>query len=390
MSNVLVSIIGDQPAPNIFLIRDKTFQHIDSYIFIITDLMEKKKRLDHLLRALAIPINKFRKIKITADKLSAIKQELDTLKLLDTNDQYHVNISSGSKIMSIGVYNYFTQENLKERSRLYYLSIREDAIIQVYPEKKNRIPLSYRISVKEYLTSHGVRVNDCKGIGIPFRSFEIAEKFRKLLAANPILSNGITFRKSIGELRKHFNDHNQVSITLGPDSNFLTLIEEISFIRQQADQLSKEEVEYLIGGWFEEWVYYYIKKQFQLTDATILGSVKIQRLGQTDNYGKNEFDIMFTYKNALYVIECKSGLGGYNNAKRLFDASVHRLAALRNDFGLKVRTSFITLSKTLRNPKGILKPAIKSRAILLDINFLDGFDLEKTTERWVAQILGGH
>ena len=62
MEHVLVSIIGDQTAPNLFLIQDEAFQHITRYLFITTQQMEEQQKVDHLIVALRLNRNQYQKI----------------------------------------------------------------------------------------------------------------------------------------------------------------------------------------------------------------------------------------------------------------------------------------------------------------------------------------
>ncbi|MEZ5038497.1 MAG: DUF1887 family CARF protein [Saprospiraceae bacterium] len=396
MPEIFVTIIGDQPAPNIFLIKDKTFQDISHYIFITSELMEEKNRLAHLLNAVSIPKEKYSIVQISPNNLYAIRQKLDTLALKEGNNNYHVNITSGSKMMSIGIFNYFTQPSLANRSALYYISIRDHHFLQIFPEAEHRaIQLSHKISLNEYLNSYGIRVNETRDSSLPVYSRKLAEKIHDLFLSNaPILPFNKKFSHLISDLRNYAKEEEKkakgpLEISIKDDQKWSTLISMSGFLPQSSGRLNADEIQYLIGGWFEEWTYYQLKAALGLETSAIGCSMQLQRVEAIGDFSKNEFDVLFTYQNQLYVLECKSGLGGgYPGAKRMFDQAAHRLAAIRSDFGLKVHTSFLTLSTDLRKNAQLLKPAIENRSLSLNIQTLDQKDLSESPSLWVKKITG--
>ena len=84
--------------------------------------------------------------------------------------------------------------------------------------------------------------------------------------------------------------------------------------------LVRSELEYLTGGWFEEYVYYMVKKHIQPQDLSI--GIKIFSNGVRHN---NELDVVFTKGNKLYVIECKTGV----QTERMFNEIVYKLCAIK-------------------------------------------------------------
>ena len=83
--------------------------------------------------------------------------------------------------------------------------------------------------------------------------------------------------------------------------------------------LDQRELEYLTGGWFEEYVYYLVKKYIKPQDIAI--GVVISRQGVKHN---NELDVVFTKGNKLFVIECKTGV----QTERLFNEIVYKVCAI--------------------------------------------------------------
>lgn len=397
MTTTFITIIGDQPAPNIFLIKDRAFQDIDHYIFITTTLMESRNRLEHLLAALAIPRDCYEVLTISPNNLSAIRASLNALDLEKRTGNYHINITSGSKMMAIGVFNYFMTESLVTRSKFYYISIRDRHFLQIFPEQEYRaIKLSHQIGLTEYLRSYGISINGNTKLFEPKYPKEIADVFFKhYLDESNFTGLDKPLQYIASDLRNHFKKCENQQRNKGPvlikvedDPNWKELIVQTGFPIREEGLLDKEDVQYLTGTWFEEWVYFQIRDYLRLNGAIIGCSIQLQRSGLESNLGKNEFDLLFIFKNELYVIECKSGLAkGYPAAKRMFDQAAHRLAALRSDFGLKVNTIFVTLSKDLRKNVTALKPAIENKALSLNIQVLDRQDFTDEPDIWIWKII---
>ena len=105
-----------------------------------------------------------------------------------------------------------------------------------------------------------------------------------------------------------------------PVRNLSELLSHLRFVPQKSNQLTKEEVEYITGGWFEEYTYHRVRHQVKPDDITI--GVHISRGSTAHN---NELDVVYAKNNHLYVIECKTGV----DSNRMFNEIVYKVCALR-------------------------------------------------------------
>ena len=97
-------------------------------------------------------------------------------------------------------------------------------------------------------------------------------------------------------------------------------LEFISYPIKNVDIIDKYDIRYITGGWFEEYVYYLIKDILKPTDIQI--GVLIRETRETN---MNDLDVVFTLGNKLFVIECKTGVGG----RSLFSQIVYKASALK-------------------------------------------------------------
>jgi hypothetical protein len=118
-----------------------------------------------------------------------------------------------------------------------------------------------------------------------------------------------------------------------------SFLKNIGFNLKTSDKLSKYETQYLTGGWFEEYVYSVIKAQISPDDIALGVGLPITDNKQVSN---RDLDVVFTFENKLFVIECKTGIEG----EKMLAETVYKVAALKNErLGkLSAYTSIYSLS----------------------------------------------
>ncbi|MFM2392285.1 MAG: hypothetical protein RLZZ546_262, partial [Bacteroidota bacterium] len=127
--------------------------------------------------------------------------------------------------------------------------------------------------------------------------------------------------------------------------------------------LNKHEIQYLTGGWFEEWCYYQIKSKFELTDEQMgLGLI-------VNAIANNDLDVVFLLNNNLFVVECKTLLG-----RDLQQSTIYKSGALIEKFGKAAQAVLLTL-QDLREKNGDLKASIDLRARQQNVIIKDRKDI---------------
>ena len=150
---------------------------------------------------------------------------------------------------------------------------------------------------------------------------------------------------------------NTVNDTMIPIPNLSKFLEYIKFVPSKTGFLLHEELDYLTGGWFEEYVYRLIQQNVAPDDIAI--GVRID--GCTEIRHDNELDVCFIKNNQLFVIECKSGI----NSESMFNEIVYKVSSLKEVLlGLDCRSFIFSLKK---DPTGDLKKIAK----YMDVTFCD-------------------
>ncbi|MCB0643264.1 MAG: DUF1887 family protein [Phaeodactylibacter sp.] len=377
MANILVSLIGEQNAPNVFLILDPAFAQIDRHLFVTTEQMEAKKRVEYLVEACRIPAANYEKLIVPADDLNGILERFRALALDTQTNNYFVHLSGGTKLMSIALTLFFRQPAF--RSRQYYIPVGKSTCWQIYPEAEYReFDLQSGRNLRTYLRGYG---NDMEQAQALLGS----ESYTQGLFEWFVREADKTHRETINALRRQQQRATRIALPI--DEGLSTLLETIGFPMENPEALSAKEAEYLIGGWFEEWVYNGIQQVLALPDAAIGLQVKTQRFENEPDQTDREFDILFLYEQTLFIIECKTGLGGRDQAKEGLKKMLHRLAAMRRaNLGINVKTAFLTLADNLRRQR-VLHPDFTRLAEELDVCLLDRYDLLGPTDEWVQRII---
>lgn len=123
-------------------------------------------------------------------------------------------------------------------------------------------------------------------------------------------------------------------------------------------------VENIRGTWFEELVYYKVKRLLNIKDDMIGSSVKVFKDAEIE-YNDNECDVMFVHDNELFVIECKVHLSTGNQKLKL-DTALNKLGAITKNFGLKTKSYLFTLSN-LRVYKGNFSDGLVRKCEVLGV-----------------------
>lgn len=105
MSKTIVSILSEHLVPNLIFIREMEGTYSD-LLFITTPLMEQRRSGIHLEIALGLDPESVRRVVVPNDNYRAILRELEATDLPE-GQEYLVNITGGTKMMSLAVARYF-------------------------------------------------------------------------------------------------------------------------------------------------------------------------------------------------------------------------------------------------------------------------------------------
>lgn len=361
MKNLIISLVSRQTLPNVLFIKEMQTKNPKvqfQYFFIVTVQMQKK--YENILNALELKSDEVISIMVDEYNWHDInKKMLQNIKK-DEFGTILVNLTGGTKIMSLSVYKTLIENFNPKKIKFYYLPFnnKKDKYVTQLFGKGNKELISYKIKLLDYLKAYGVfpinysleeKLHPQKSTNKMYELFlkEDTEKFdfdvSKLLFELRLIRNN-------KKIKKHGHPVQ--------DEAMKKFLKFIGYPNSQS--LSYHDIAYLTGGWFEEYVYFYIKKKYQLDDDSIVFNLKLKR--------NNELDVVYVYNNDLYVIECKTGM--VDKRGSLWSSTLYKLKAIVDDFGLSANKILVTLDNKYFDENGQLNKDNSNRAKLYNIQVI--------------------
>lgn len=383
MAKVLISLVSRQRIPNVLAIMDPFFSDIDYYLFITSIRMEHAHVVNHILEATGIGDDKYKKLVVQSHSWQNI-QECLVNEGLSRSDSYYVNLTGGTKIMPLAIFSFFNTGGWQVK--YFYLPIARNVIQQIFQDRPNiEIPISFRISVKEYLVSYGLTI-EAGNFNIISKPHLVSQKILNFYLLQKSGSGVKTQFWNLTRLLRNSTDVDE-GIYLRNLPGLSDLIKSLGMPLNENDFVNFSEIKYLTGGWFEEWIYEETKQTLQLSGNEIGRNIVINWLGENQEHGRNELDVVFIYDNIIHIVECKTGLGKKQKAvSEQFTRTLNQLAVFGKEMGLRLKLIFLTLSMQLRETNGGLKEWYKARANFLDVTVIDREDMQSKYGAYLRQL----
>jgi len=368
---LLVSLVSDQTIPNILAILH--FKP-DTLLFLSTQQMERKKKIEAILetsRKRGLNFKNYKRLIVNQDSIKDCMDKLQQWAEKESIQDYEitVNLTGGTKIMAIGTYEFFRHYPCQ----MIYIPIPKNEFIVPHPPKSIMPPtkLEFRLGVIEYLTAYGLSVlnqqkaeeqgekavNRFEKTAFIYDNYiEIKDLLKFLCSELRSLEKGTINKLKKGRVIAFKSIYNQK--LNGREKDFLR---NWKFDITSKDgrfeiscSLNYDLLKYLTGGWLEEYVYTILcdLKTKGITDVQI----NLQLISPKGT--QNEFDVMFTYENALYFVECKSLDQEYDIGQGI----LYKTGALQTEFGLKVKAFLATQAKEVLDEGKNVKEHLAHRA----------------------------
>ena len=296
----LVCLVSAQTLPNFLFIKEMYIP--GDRILLITSKGGMEQHATHLEEALGwanatIHRHTFSE-KGLEDNFQAMSKELSTI--LIEGVHYVVNLTGGTKLMSLALYK--QMERMAERE-LYYMPYPRMLFCQLEGED---VEVTTHLSVADYFALYGIDFKSSHS-GCT-ASKETAKHFFLYFTTCP---KSEAFFSAMDLLRV-LRDKKQV--ILADHDGVMPVVKFFQYQTHEEGKLSRKEVEYLTGGWFEEWTYYTLKEHWGVADDCISINAHISIQNR-----QNELDVAMVLNNALYIVECKSGIDGRRMLSEILD-----------------------------------------------------------------------
>jgi len=401
MKTLLISLVSDQTVPNVQLINEFKNESTD-YQFITTKGMEDKGCRKWIETAAKISC-KGKPIVVNEFSYDDIQQRLLSFDFTGY-EKLIVNLTGGTKVMTLAAHEFFKEEG----ADIYYVTGIDKKYIKVFPGKKKiEFKINYSLSVEEYLIAYGFNVKKSEVSQV---NKDVTEKIFSMYIDKSINN----YWETINQLRS-FRSKGVKSDAM--NDNITELINQMGLTPEKSGVLNPEEVKFMTGEWFEQYIYNKVKEDFGLDESKILMGVKlnkevkdnesitVKKLLQTDDVQQaepdNEIDVIFMFNGNIYIIECKSSIidvkeveiekNGQITKKmkedNILGETIYKSDSIKNKFGLFAKSYICTLTNfadyvnngTLNetNNKKRKMEELINRASLSKVSIIDGNMLSK-------------
>ena len=279
------------------------------------------------------------------------------------HDSYVVNITGGTKLMSLAAYNIFSNKNNCE---IFYQPINQP-LQRIYP-KYEEYEITELLTLDEYIKSQGIvyKYNNACEKNYDFNK----DVYRNVIEPNRDAIKDMVAMQNNSYFRNIFKRKDTINFEEIPEEKFvtpegnkidkLTVLNVVKAFEFDVKAFTKSNLRYITGGWFEEYVYQKVKNENNIIDENIALNVQINK-----GNDHNELDVAYIKNNQLHVIECKSFLDGKEGDKILNDALYKLNAIMKSKFGIDAVSYLYTQSF-------INKESALNRASEFGIKIIDG------------------
>ena len=323
--NIIIVLVSQQTIQNVLFIKEFVKSNDDHILLISTKGMKEKE--EWIKNSLNIQ-NKYHSIIVDEYDNKDILEKLKEFDIHKYKNKY-INITGGTKLMSIETYDFFKSI---ENCHIYYIT-RGNEYKKIFPiEEENTYNFKCSVSIKEYFKAYGF---ESKESGLS----EIDKEYTYGFLEKFLETDKYDIIKKLQDERKNNSVKKKGRLNTAEVEGLNDFLSDIAFRLKNEGIISKKEIEYLTGGWFEEYIYYTLKDANIVQDTDILCGVS-KKNGMSDN----ELDIVILKENQLHIIECKTYI--CNKGKSSLPAdTVYKLDSIQKELGLFAKPYIVTLNK---------------------------------------------
>ncbi len=378
---ILLCLLSGQHVPNLLSVH-----HFmpDQLVLVETPGMLKHQAADNFLQALELGGRDFRQRSViqpldSEDCLDSVSRALQKAFERFPTDEWIINLSGGTKPMSIAAYEFFKDK----AARLVYINVpRPNELLGL--DGKPAEVCDYRPSVVEFLAGYGferrkdaqaVTEAECRARSLWPSACQIAATCpeRTLLTVGDLQDPEA--KKLWDKARKKGLELQPQHVRDLPAGVLSEIAGGLGLSLQQGalvGKLDKYGVEFLTGGWLEVFLWGLLDRC-----AADLGIWDV-RLGT--QFGKvgietdSEFDIAFMHRYRLAIVECKSGAQEHDPGADV----LHKLEAVVRQFRALLVTSYLaTTSPNVWDKDQTISPTVRNRAAIYDCRILDRHAIQR-------------
>lgn len=232
-----------------------------------------------------------------------VKQRVESL--LERQDLGNIilNVTAGTKIMSLAAYEVFRQRKLP----VFYVHPRKDLLIPLLPSGPPR-ELPDQLRLEEFFQVHGYQVTSLRRKTVARSRQQLGERLVEQVSLFSQALGPLNYLAGTAENRSTLKS-DRIPKRAWDANGFKPLVDLLvveGLLRVDNDHFifsSEEDRFFVNGGWLEEYLFSRIdriRNRFKIQDSAM--SVQVKSASGT----KNEIDVAILHNNQLFLIECKT------------------------------------------------------------------------------------
>lgn len=378
----LVCLISDQHVPNLLTVKTIRPDHL---VLVVTGRM--KKNVPWFFRALEMggldyssdPLHSILEI----SRENSVEEIICTLRSAYSkaaDREWILNITGGTKPMSIGAYMFARENRLKA---LYIVESDQYTAMDLTGSEPVYLK-DQHITATEFLAGYGY---DIRNAGDLERQNLLASKLQALGALLTEHHESKNIHRFLGRLQQ-LKEKKKAASRRAYDREGIILSDRESLwvsngeIRKQIcstfhlqengrsliGRLEPSAVEFLTGRWLEYFVYGLL---FLLAPASVRCLQVGLTMGKAGPGESNEFDVSFMTERSLCIVECKTGSQKHDARG---DAVLYKIEAIKAGLrALRVRAVLAATSTNIIDPAtGNTRQALANRSKMYDFTIING------------------
>ena len=302
MSRIHVCLVSAQPIPNLIPLKITALAPERVILLVSPDMKVQAGRLVRVIGDWKIAVEK---VPVKPFDLESMGATCATLLHKYRGDEITLNVTGGTKLMALAAFETFRAQG----KPILYVDTQHHAIRTLSPEQETRAFESV-LGVEPYLAAYGQHVVGSARATPGVTGHQLSIK--------QLVDGVTTFELALGALNRHVAPLRGVtSFPLEkeiPQEDFarpnfeklLSLFVSGGVLRLKNRRLTfqnRAAVEFISGGWLEEYVFGVVSG-LSPTDVRMGVNVEWDQRGRRPT--TNEYDVIFTAHNQLYMIECKT------------------------------------------------------------------------------------
>jgi hypothetical protein len=314
----------------------------------------------------------------------ALKTYLDDISKKIPGVEIIVNITGGTKPLSIGAY----IESEKRGLELLYIS--ESDQTKALDMMGGYKPLTHNITIAEFLGGYGYSVlNDVEMA----KEEEQAMQTAKLAATLASKIDDKCLWENLGKLRELKKDDDE--ILLSKENNIFIedfklreqIVRQFSLLDEGSCLVGKikgKDVLFLTGKWLEVFIWALLNP---LVGTAIWDLHLNCKFGKNDMKGQttdNEWDVIFMRDQSLCIIECKTGnLSQYSSSG---SDLIYEIAGIKSQLqALRVKTYLVTTSEKVKGKEEIIKKDLLLRSTAYDCDIIPAWEIRNLANQYIDE-----